>query len=153
MPSPAFFFAMTQAATPAVTLPTMHSDDILQRPPPESSTAFWNTNMPPHLHMQNCPSFLQYAFGHDKDRDMLSTKDSEYHRTTWPEVKQIIGDNRLDLFLRVPSGLRRYREYCVELIEQYGSVMAFVMQERVKWEDVRPKGGPFEYAGMNLTYH
>lgn len=35
---------------------------------------------------------------------------------------------------------------------EYGSVMRFVVKERLCWgdgsiEDLRPRGGPFEYAG------
>ena len=33
---------------------------------------------------------------------------------------------------------------------EYGSVMRFVVTERLRWgEDVRPRGGPFEYAGKD----
>ncbi|KAK3055602.1 hypothetical protein LTR09_003522 [Extremus antarcticus] len=105
---------------------------------------FWNTNLPPELHTKDCPSYLEYAFTNEKDRQMLSTPDSEYRRQTWPEVQQIINDNRLDLFLRVPSDLRRYREYCARLTEEYGTVMAFVMRERLRWKNVQPTAEPFQ---------
>jgi hypothetical protein len=113
----------------------------------ENGIPYWNMNLPPSMHTKECPSYLQYAMSNDKDRTILSTPDSEYQRQSWQDVQQIILDNRLDLFLRVPSDLRRYRQYCEQLTKDYGSVMAFVMQERLKWEDLEPKGEPFEYPG------
>ena len=76
---------------------------------------------------------------------MLSILDADYHRQTWQEVRQLIQDNRIDRFERLPSDLRRYREYRSKLIKEYGSVMDFVMQERLKWTDLTPKGGPFQH--------
>lgn len=77
---------------------------------------------------------------------MLSTPDAEFHRSSWQEVQQLIRNNRLDLFLRLPSQLRRYREYCTKLIEVYGSIMAFVMQKRLEWESLTPRGEPFQHV-------
>jgi len=111
------------------------------------ATPFWNVNVPPSLHTAECPDFLQYAFKNEKDKAMLSTPDSKYQRQSWPEVQQIIHDNRLDLFLRVPSDLRRYREYSAKLVREYGTVMAFVMQERLRWQSLEPRGKPFEEPG------
>ena len=66
---------------------------------------------------------------------------------SWTEVRELINGNRLDLFIRKPSDLRRYREYCDKLVKEYGSVMAFVMQERLRWEDLTPAGKPFSDDG------
>lgn len=101
-------------------------------------------NIPSSLHTPECPDYLQYALKNDKDREILNMPDAQYHRQTWPEVQQIIRDNRLDLFLRVPSDLRKYREYSAKLVREYGTVMAFVMQERLQWTDLRPKAAPFK---------
>ncbi|KAL9122658.1 MAG: hypothetical protein Q9187_000780 [Circinaria calcarea] len=48
--------------------------------------------------------------------------------------------NRIDLFHRVPSDLRRYMDYNAKLKREYGSVMDFVVKERLQWTDLRPKG-------------
>ena len=45
------------------------------------------------------------------------------------------GDNRIDLLQRVPSDLRSYLEYNFKLKKEYGSVMAFVLRNRLGWED------------------
>ena len=78
---------------------------------------------------------------------MLSIPDAEYRPNTWQEVRQMIHDNRIDLFRRAPSNLRRYREYCDKLVKDYGSVMTFVVQERLQWKDLTPKGEPFVEPG------
>lgn len=35
--------------------------------------------------------------------------------------------------------------------EQYGSVMSFILKERVKWDDLKPKGKPFEFPSKLAT--
>lgn len=114
---------------------------------PHTPTPFWNTNIPAALHTKQCPDYLAYAFGHAKDRGILSTLDSEYQRQTWQDVQRFINENRLDLFLRVPSDLRRYREYYAKLIAEHGTVMEFVMKERLKWTSLTTKREPFADPG------
>ncbi|CAI7649524.1 unnamed protein product [Penicillium pancosmium] len=58
--------------------------------------------------------------------------------------------NRIDRFQRVPSDLRKYLEYTAQIKAEYGSVMQFVVKERLGWgdgntQDLQPKGGPFEF--------
>lgn len=53
----------------------------------------------------------------------------------------------------MPSELRKYLEYMAHIKAEYTSVMRFVVKERLgwgdgNWEDVKPRGGPFEYEGM-----
>jgi hypothetical protein len=60
--------------------------------------------------------------------------------------------NRIDQFQRVPSDLRKYLEYMFHIKQKYGSVMSFVIKERLGWgdgrpEDIKPRGRPFEFAG------
>jgi Protein of unknown function (DUF3605) len=60
-----------------------------------------------------------------------------------------IESNRIDLFHRVPTDLRRYLEYMAELEKSYGSVMKFVIQERLRWTDLTPQSGvPFGNSGI-----
>ena len=67
-----------------------------------------------------------------------------------------IGTNRIDRFHRVPSELRKYLEYMAHIKAEYTSVTRFVVKERLGWRDVdceeiKPRGGPFEYEGMALV--
>ena len=90
----------------------------------EEVLPYWLVNVPPAERPETCPDFLIHA--NEKDRGIISTPDSEYHRLTWPEVKEIIANNRIDLFQRVPSDLRKYLEFNLKLKQQYGSVMEYV---------------------------
>lgn len=58
------------------------------------------------------------------------------------------GTNRIDRFQRLPTDLRKYLEYTSQIKARYGSVMRFVVEERLHWGDgLQPKGRPFEYDG------
>lgn len=66
--------------------------------------------------------------------------------------RSIAGTNRVERFHRVPSDLRKYLEYTSKIKAQYGSVMRFVVKERLCWgdgdaDDLKPKGRPFEFDG------
>lgn len=110
---------------------------------PQRQLAFWNVNVPPPQHTRECPVYLQYALENAKDQGILSTPDALYRRQSWEDVCSFVKNNRLDLFQRVPSELRLYREYCHQLVERYGSVMEFVMKERLGWTNLTPSGPPF----------
>ena len=110
-------------------------------------TPFWNVNVPKDLQTEDCPNYLQYAFTNEKDRQILRTPDNEYKRQSWQQVQEFIRTNRIDLFQRLPSDLRRYREYCAKIVEDFGTVMAFVMKERLRWHDLTPVAAPFQSPG------
>lgn len=104
---------------------------------------YWQINVPEPLRSPECPAFL--ATLNRKDMGIISTPDGEYHVLTWPEVQQIIARNRIDLFQRLPSELRRYLAYNWGLKQQYGSVMEFVLQKRLGWTlPIVSEGKPFE---------
>jgi hypothetical protein len=104
---------------------------------------YWHINVPPALRTPECPPFLQDL--NPKDLGIISTPDSEYHILTWREVRSIISTNRLDLFQRVPSHLRRYLENNYHLKLRYGSVMNYVLTHRLGWEQpLVAAGKPFE---------
>jgi len=104
---------------------------------------YWQVNIPPNDRERDCPLFLQNL--KPKERAIIGTPDSEYHILTWDEVRQVIAINALGAFQRIPSDLRRYLAYNHYLKEKYGSVMNFVLRERLAWpEPIVPDGKPFE---------
>jgi hypothetical protein len=104
---------------------------------------YWQINVPAPLRTPTCPAFLQNLSL--KDLGIISTPDSQYHVLSWAEVQSIIARNRIDLFQRIPSELRRYLAYNWALKQQYGSVMEFVLQERLGWTlPIEAEGKPFE---------
>lgn len=104
---------------------------------------YWQVNVAPSQREIDCPPFLQNL--NPKDITIISTPDSDYHILSWPEVQAIIARNALDAFQRVPSDLRRYFAYNYYLKQKYGSVMKFVLRERLGWkEPILAEGKLFE---------
>ncbi|TGJ85421.1 hypothetical protein E0Z10_g3357 [Xylaria hypoxylon] len=104
---------------------------------------YWHVNVPEDERTEECPDFLRAL--NAKDTGIISTPDAEHHLTTWPEVQKLILNNRLDLFQRVPSELRKYLQFTWKLKQDYGSVMNFILTERLHWDTpITSKGNPFE---------
>ncbi|KAI5245264.1 hypothetical protein E4T43_03289 [Aureobasidium subglaciale] len=111
----------------------------------QEALPYWQVNVSPEQRSVECPAFL--ADANEKDQKILATSDADYRRLSWSEVQRLINTNRIDLFQRVPSDLRRYKAYTAKLKDEYGSVMSFVMTERLRWQDLVPKGEPFSDSG------
>ena len=104
---------------------------------------YWQVNIAEHRRTPECPDFLRSLT--DKDRGIISTPDSEYEIDSWPVVQQKVAQNRLELFQRVPSDLRRYLGFTWKLKQDYGSVMNFILTQRLCWTlPITPEGRPFE---------
>ncbi|KAA8647370.1 hypothetical protein EYZ11_008545 [Aspergillus tanneri] len=111
------------------------------------SLPYWLVNVPPAERPAECPEFLRNIS--EKNIAILSTPDERYQRQGWELVKEIVATNRIDRFQRLPSDLRKYLEYKERIVARYGSIMRFVVKERLGWgdgttEDLKPKGRPFE---------
>lgn len=62
-------------------------------------------------------------------------------------------ENRLEVFKRRPSDLRRYVQWSAETKAIYGTIPSYVMQERLHWQPLpssTPKTGPI-FELRNLT--
>ncbi|KAF6810977.1 hypothetical protein CSOJ01_06044 [Colletotrichum sojae] len=109
---------------------------------------YWQVNVPPERRTDECPEGLRNLSA--KDVGILSTPDAEYRPQTWDAVRRLVATNRLDLFQRVPSELRRYRLFIHQLVSEHGSVMNFVLRRRLGWtEPLVPEGRRFE-SGRDL---
>ncbi|KAL8695908.1 MAG: hypothetical protein Q9224_003085 [Gallowayella concinna] len=98
---------------------------------------YWLVNVPEKERPSECPEFLLDLS--DRDRELVDRFDRDYHRLSWAQVKKCIEDNQLDRFVRVPSDHRKYLEYNAQLKKEHGSVMNFVIKERLCWPDLNPK--------------
>lgn len=114
---------------------------------------YWQVNVPKHERTDKCPESLLNLS--EKDRGILSTPDSEYVPQTWSEVAGFVKANRLELFQRWPSDLRRYRAFMYNIQKQYGSVTRFILNERLHWQaPVQPAGTPFEHPNdIRILYN
>ncbi|KAK2593063.1 hypothetical protein QQS21_009229 [Conoideocrella luteorostrata] len=106
---------------------------------------YWQVNCPLHEMTIDCPPFL--AGLNEKDQRIVGMPDASFRVLMWEEVSAIIRENRLELFQRIPSELRRYKAFTYKLAKQYGSIASFVLQERLRWQEpIKARGAPFQYA-------
>jgi Protein of unknown function (DUF3605) len=93
---------------------------------------YWqmNTPFPP----ATCPEFLQNLSA--KNIRILQTADADFKPLTWQEVKNAIANEDLNIFWRVPSEQRRYLEFCWLQKRKWGSITAFVLEERLHWRHI-----------------
>ncbi|KAK3337046.1 hypothetical protein B0T19DRAFT_396706 [Cercophora scortea] len=101
--------------------------------PPGSPEAlpYWQVNVPPHERTTTCPDFLVDVSA--KDQGILSTPDSQYTPDTWPAAQRKVAANQLHLFQRKPSELRRYLAFAWAIKRDYGSVLNFILTQRLRW--------------------
>ncbi|PHH89205.1 hypothetical protein CDD83_6509 [Cordyceps sp. RAO-2017] len=110
---------------------------------------YWHYNVPDADKTAECPAFLVQLS--DKDRRIIGSPDAAYAPLAWARVCQLVASNRLDLFHRAPSELRRYKAFTHALAQRRGSVADFILRERLRWpEPVRPRGRPFQYPGDDV---
>ncbi|KAI4676329.1 uncharacterized protein J4E88_007243 [Alternaria novae-zelandiae] len=110
---------------------------------PHEELPFWLVNVPRDQWPSECPDFLRNIS--DKDKGIIGTPDEEYRVLRWDEVRAIVDSNRVDKFHRLPSELRRYRQFTHRLERDYGSIMNFIVNERLKWGSMEPRGKPFQF--------
>ena len=136
----------------------------------EEKLPYWLMNVPQDKRPTNCPDFLLDIS--DRNKELIDRPEDEYHILAWPEVQDLIsmysqlipptkseiflqsreadgrlGNNQIDKFSRSPTNHRRYLEYMFNLKKDYGSVMDFVRDERLKWTDLKPKAAAFQDPG------
>ncbi|KAI1911376.1 hypothetical protein LOZ61_003899 [Ophidiomyces ophidiicola] len=120
--------------------------ESLASPPPDAPLPYWLVNVPREEWPSECPEFLRDL--PEKSIRVLATPDSEYVRLDWPAVRHFVETNQINRFLRLPSDLRRYLEYMAQIKAQYGSVLDFIIQERLRWDSLEPTcPTPFAYPG------
>ncbi|KAG9194422.1 hypothetical protein G6011_04457 [Alternaria panax] len=110
---------------------------------PHEELPFWLVNVPSDQWPSECPDFLRDII--EKDKAIIGTPDQDYKALTWDQVRDIVESNRVDKFHRMPSELRRYRQFTHRLERDYGSIMNFIVNERLKWASMEPRGKPFEF--------
>ncbi|KAK3694982.1 hypothetical protein B0T22DRAFT_507921 [Podospora appendiculata] len=98
---------------------------------PADALPYWQVNVPPHERTATCPDFLVNVS--PKDRGILSTPDSQYTPDTWASAQHKVASNQLNLFQRTPSELRLYLAFAWAIKRDYGSVLDFILTQRLRW--------------------
>lgn len=112
--------------------------------PDSQPLPFWQVNIPPEEREEECPEPLQDLSA--KDRGIIGTRDEDYCVQSWEQVADIVRSGRLQDFGRWPSELRMYREFVWKVKRDKGSVMEYMLTERLHWEQpiVPQSRRPFE---------
>lgn len=119
---------------------------------PASELSYWNFNLPPSQHTIECPDFLLNLS--EKDKGIIGSWDSDYEIVDWSRAQELVKQNRIGQFQRSPSELRRYREFIFNIVRDYGSVIKFILQERLHWDSIIPAGAPFEESSdIKILYN
>lgn len=88
----------------------------------------------------------------NKDKIILDTPDHLYTLISWDAAVRIVEENRLADLTRLPSQLKKYLAWCQRVREEHGSVQAYILKERVRWQpdELEPKNStPFADDGMH----
>ncbi|CUS12020.1 unnamed protein product [Tuber aestivum] len=95
----------------------------------------------------------------DRDIQQLALTDAEYKLQTWEDLKAIVEacslseENRLEDLKRVPSDLKRYISWSHKTRQEYGTIQAFVLKERLGWSDLAPENPtPFASKDWNMWF-
>lgn len=67
----------------------------------------------------------------EADRWVLSQTDDEFKLHDWDELREIVDANRLEVFKRKPSDLRRYMQWTSETKAEYGSMTNYILKHRL----------------------
>ncbi|KAL4890051.1 hypothetical protein BDV59DRAFT_185587 [Aspergillus ambiguus] len=137
-----------KVSAPVATLTTREKHCTPETPQSSPSLPYWLVNVPRAKWTAECPSFLRNQS--EKNIGILATPDEKYVAQGWELVKEIVATNRIDRFQRLPSSLRKYLEYKERIVAEYGSIMRFIIKERLEWgdgkaEDLKARGRPFEF--------
>ncbi|KAI5301004.1 hypothetical protein KEM56_002044 [Ascosphaera pollenicola] len=72
----------------------------------------------------------------EEDRKRFQERDEDFVYQTWDDIKNIIAQNNLAALRRTPSELRKYRVWSANIKMQYGSVVNYIVRERLHWPPV-----------------
>jgi hypothetical protein len=95
----------------------------------------WKSNPDPNAlpFPRDHPPFVLTA----TDWQQLSIKDADFTPHSWPNLQQLIFNNRLEELKRWPSALKAYLAWTAHVKEKYGSVMTYLLQQRLFWQPIK----------------
>jgi hypothetical protein len=79
------------------------------------------------------------------DHHLLSLTDGDFTPHSWPELQHLISTNQLEKLTRWPSSLKAYLAWTAHVKEKYGSVTAYLLQQRLFWEPLEDETGALNF--------
>jgi hypothetical protein len=83
------------------------------------------------------------------DWHQLSLTDAEFTPHSWSNLGHLISENRLEELKRWPSALKAYLAWTAHVKEKYGSVMEYLLHQRLFWEPVADEDGALRFEVRN----
>lgn len=85
------------------------------------------------------------------DWHQLSITDAQFTPHSWSNLHHLISTNQLDELKRWPSALKAYLAWTAHVKEKYGSVMAYLLQQRLFWEPIEDGSGALKFQVNDST--
>lgn len=116
---------------------------------PSVFQASWEANPDPNalpLPRENPPFALTAIDWHQ-----LTLSDAEFTPHSWVNLHHLISTNQLDELKRWPSSLRAYLAWTAHVKEKYGSVMVYLLQQRLFWDPIEDETGALRFDVRSTT--
>jgi len=85
------------------------------------------------------------------DWQQLSLPDAEFTPHTWSNLHTLISTNHLEELKRWPSALKAYLAWTAHVKQKYGSVMTYLLDQRLLWEPIEDESGALRFDVVNST--
>jgi len=85
------------------------------------------------------------------DWHQLTLTDAEFTPHSWANLHHLISTNQLDELKRWPSFLKAYLAWTAHVKKQYGSVMAYLLAQRLFWEPLEDETGALRFDVRSST--
>jgi hypothetical protein len=137
----------SQARLPHNTMPPMPVPDKSSLPSTFQST--WKANPDPTalpFPRDNPPFALT-----EVDWHQLSITDADFTPHSWSNLQHLIFNKQLDELKRWPSALKAYLAWTAHVKEKYGSVMTYLLQQRLFWDPIEDGTGALRFNLRSAT--
>jgi hypothetical protein len=85
------------------------------------------------------------------DWHQLGLTDADFTPHSWSNLHHLISTNQLDELKRWPSALKAYLAWTAHVKEKYGSVMAYLLQQRLFWDPIHDDSGALKFHVKRTT--
>lgn len=85
------------------------------------------------------------------DWHQLTITDAEFTPHSWPNLQYLISTNQLDELKRWPSALKAYLAWTAHVKEKYGSIMSYLLEQRLFWQPREDGSGALRFDVKNVT--
>jgi hypothetical protein len=83
------------------------------------------------------------------DWHQLSLTDADFTPHSWSNLHHLISTNQLAELKRWPSSLKAYLAWTAHVKEKYGSVMKYLLDQRLFWEPIEDETGALRFDVRN----